>query len=138
MVSHFRIIFFQFVVPLALMICIFIISIGACDNYIFKIITESVILFIAITYLFIKTDKLIHKDKIINQLDPFEQKKFERCKITNFILWLIGNEDVFECCCCCSNKDNEKNLPKEILELINTSCCCCHKKNRKVSPSLEP
>jgi hypothetical protein len=59
------------------MICIFISSIGVCDNYVFKIITESIVFFVAFMYLLVKTDKVIHKK------GPYTS---DRSKITKFIL----------------------------------------------------
>ncbi len=67
MVSHFwicfRVIVFQFIIPLLLMICVFISSIGVYDNYIFKIITESMVFLVAFIYLIIKIDMSIHNTK---------------------------------------------------------------------------
>lgn len=45
------------------MICVFISSIGVYDNYIFKIITESMVFLVAFIYLIIKIDMSIHNTK---------------------------------------------------------------------------
>jgi hypothetical protein len=118
------------------MICVFISSIGVYDDYLFKIITESIVFCVAFVYLIIKTDTSIHNFKNnlkSDVIENFKRDEEKRWKITKFLLWLIGDETDFKCCCYYSDNDFE-GLPIEIVNQIKRK----NKKISKVSPNLEP